>query len=152
MPLRLKHSWKKDTATTVIKQRLLLETDICLPCHYSDLKATTLFARTCSVLHRARVSLVNIWWQQVVCGRGRLTSQSMWISLGAPGRGGDGGAGSVDNKVLGCGFCLMFLPTSKSIPGLMSVYTHTHRRSGLSSSPVNHQFILMQYAAQCTFQ
>lgn len=56
------------------------------PVTTADLKTTTLFARTRSVLCCARVSLVNIWWQQFVCGqRRRLTLQSMLISLGAPG-------------------------------------------------------------------
>lgn len=74
-------------------------------CHYSDLKSTALFAGTCPVLRCARVSLVNIRWQQFVCGRCWLTSQSMLISLGVPWGSGGGREGKGGNKVLRCCVC-----------------------------------------------
>lgn len=96
-------SGKKCFDTIGMKQSLLLEADIRPPLppqwfkHYSSVCPDTLRPPRC-----ARVSLVNIWWQQLVCGQHWLTSQDMLISLGAPAVGGP------SNKVLRC--CLWHSP------------------------------------------
>lgn len=75
---------KRCFATSVVRRSLLLEPAICLPSHYHDLKAATLFTWTCSVLLCAPVYSVNTRWRQFVCGQHRLTSHSMLILLRAP--------------------------------------------------------------------
>lgn len=69
----------------------------------TDLKTPALSALTCAVLHHTRVSWVNMWWLQFMCGQRRLCSQNMLISSGTPRGGGGGGAGVLlSNKVLMC--------------------------------------------------
>lgn len=82
---------------------------------------------------RARVSLVNMWWQQLVCGQRRLTSQDMLISLGDPAVGGP------SNKVLRC--CLWHSPVI-GVHARPSECVHTPKVTMILFS---HQSVLMQH-------
>lgn len=63
----LKYFWKSRYVTTGMKQSLLLDTDICLPSHYSDLKTTTLCLDTLnpplcsSVFGKHLMAAVCVW-------------------------------------------------------------------------------------------
>ena len=127
--------WKRHYVTAETKQSGLLETDISLPCHLSDLQTTTLFALTCSALTVLLLSVFGKHMMAAVCvwpTPAHLAQHVDFIRISW---------GALSNKVLRWCICLCLLPTSKSMCSPHTYkeghdYPHPHHQQATGSSSV----------------